>query len=852
MRDNKDSTLKLERRLAVASAVAIAAALAAPPAHAQEATQRFNIPAQPLGRALLDLGRQARISIAAPRSMVAGRTSSAISGEMTLRDALTRMLNGSGLRFEFVNGGAVRIVAASSAQASTDQVFATEAIADESPASEPDIIVTATKREERLRDLPTAATVLSGDRIATAGIQDFRDYASLVPGLSQRDFGSPGQGTIILRGLNTGPQQTTNTAAYYLDDALFTASGFVAVGAFFTPSPDLGDVERIEVLKGPQGTLYGANSLGGLIRVISRPPDADEFSGSLRGEISDTDGGDIGYSGRGVVNIPLIDGRLAVRASGAYRRIGGFTDNVGIGRDNVNDADIYGGRIALRYQPVDDLTIDLVAYLQNIDSAGAAVMAHVPGTLIPRFGRYAFSGPLDGLTSDIRYRLYTGSVNYDLGPLSWITTVGYTEISSDNDSDSTAFFAPLLPTLAPSAPPGTAFRTNSSPNTDKWTVESRLVSERIGPFEFIVGGYYTTEQSEQRTLLLLVNPATGAPLAAPLGTLFRAATLSDYEEIAGFGNLTFYLSDRIDFTGGIRYAHNRNISTTGAPLDGLPSINFFAPRSPRVFRSSENPATYLATLRWRPTDQISTYLRAASGYRPGGPQTNPNPPPLAPTEVTSDRVWNYEAGIRASFLRNTLALEASVYHIDWSDIQLNTLFGGTILTGNGGQAEVDGFELALSARPSRYLTIAGSLGYTNARITEIAPGVTASIGAASGDRFPLTPDWTASVLADQRIPLSDTVEATIGGTLRFQSEMPSSYPGAPTDPNIKIPGFATLDLRGGVSFGHYSVQLRAENLLNQLGYTSASASRLFPTQNISTIGTVIRPRTITLSLTAQF
>ncbi len=842
------------RLVAIALAGVAASGLIAPvtaEAQARPSSRRnFNIPAQDMAGALEAFGRQSGKEILFDRAQVSGRRSGAVRGSYEPRDALNRLLRGSGLSMSMANDdtfliGSPTLSGTGGSEVSGDQAALAP---NDTPVSEPDIIVTANKREERLRDLPTAATVISGDIITATGIEDFRDYASLVPGLSQRDLGVPGQGTVILRGLNTGSAQATNTAAFYLDDAQFTPSSFLSFGAFFIPEPDLGDVERIEVLKGPQGTLYGANTLGGLIRVLSRAPDPREFSGSLRGEISDTDGGDMGYSGRAAVNIPLIDGRLAVRASGSYRRIGGFIENIGTGRENVNDSDLYGGRIALRFQPIDALTIDLVAFLQNIDSIGPALVDHLPGTLIPRYGRYTQSR-FEDFPAELRLRLYNGSVNYDFGRLSWVTTIAYSQFSNNSRIDYTENYVPLVAALVP---PGTAGRGILAPSTNKWTVESRLVSERIGPFEFIVGGYYTSEDTYYAAKILLVNPATGTLLPAPFDTLLRTATVADYAEIAGFGNLTFYLSDRIDLTGGIRFAHNRDISTVGALVDGLPPVIFFAPGSTQTFRFSENPVTYLATLRWRPTDQISTYLRAASGYRPGGPQTNANPPPGAQTEILSDTVWNYEAGIRASFLRSTLAMEASIYHIDWSDIQLNTLAGGTLLPGNAGAAEVDGFELALSARPTRFLTIAGSLGYTNARITEISPAATATIGAVAGDKLPGTPDWSGSLLVDQRIPLSENVEATIGATLRFQSDTPSSYPGNPLDTGIILPGFETLDLRGGVSFGNYSVQLRAENLFNTLAFLSATTNRVFPGQFVSTQASVIRPRNITLSVRVEF
>lgn len=344
------------------------------------------------------------------------------------------------------------------------------------------------------------------------------------------------------------------------------------------------------------------------------------------------------------------------------------------------------------------------------------------------------------------------------------------------------------------------------------------------------------------------------PLPGIFGDLVRTGTEDKYEEIAGFGNLTFYLTDALDVTGGVRFIHLKNETTGGLPVDGIPASSFFVPRSPSSFSSSENPITYLATIRWRPADNVSTYLRAASGYRPGGPQVGAFLPPNAQTEIRSDTTWNYEAGIRGSFLDRKLDIEASVYRIDWDDIQLSTLFGGFVLRGNGGAGRVEGFEVAMAARPTPLLTVSGSLGYTNARLTQIDPEASATLGAVAGDKLPLTPDWTASLLADHRIPLSESMEGTLGGTFRYQSSMPAGFNGDPLNPNIKVPGFATVDLRGGINFsgGAYSLQLRADNIFNKLGYTTVTTNKVIAAIPVPTVGATIRPRTITLSISANF
>lgn len=720
--------------------------------------------------------------------------------------------------------------------------------ADAADADSTEIVVTANKRDEKLKDIAGAITAIGSEKISTLGIQDFHDYANLTPGLSQRDFGQPGTGTVILRGLNTGAQQTQATAAFYIDETLFTTSGFLGVGALLTPSPDLGDVERIEVLKGPQGTLYGANSLGGVIKIVNKDPDATKIEANARAEYTAIDAGGDGYSVRSSVNMPIVADKLAVRASGFYRDAPGWTTNTGTGARNVNTSESYGGRISLRATPTERLAVELTGIYQDINNIGSALQDNVTGMLTPRTGRYQYNNFAD-LPAKLKYLIGSGKVDYDFGPVSLVTTVSYAEYRTNIDADYTEAYLPLLGGLVPDT---AKLLGNLSPNTKKWTAESRLVSERLGRVEFVAGVFYTHESSEYKTTIEVLDGTPPVPIGGFFGELFRASSNSKYEEIAGYANATYYLTDAFDVTGGIRYSHNNDTSTTGAPLDGIPASSFYRPRPATSFSSSDNPVTWLATLRWRPTSTISTYLRAASGYRPGGAQTNANPPPGAQSVIKSDSVWNYEGGIKGSALDGAFQFDIAAYHIDWKDIQLSTIFGGTVLQGNGGQGKVDGVEANFGITPVRNFTIGTAFGYTNARLTQIDPQASASIGAVAGDKLPLTPRLTMAVLADASLPLSDKATASFGGTVRLQSDMPSGFPGDPLNPNIRIPAYETVDLRAGIKYDRYNVQLRVDNLFNTFGYTSLATNAIFAGQTVPTQGTVIRPRSFTLSVGASF
>lgn len=724
------------------------------------------------------------------------------------------------------------------------------AVADqESPARDgsdamlQEIIVTASRREERLRDTPSAITAITGGSLETMGVRSFRDYASLVPGLSQRDTGAPGLGTIILRGMNTGGQQTTNTTAYYIDDAVFTASGFLSQGALVTPEPELAEIERIEVLKGPQGTLYGASSLGGLIRIVTKKPDASEFYGNVRTEFSTLSGGEEGYMIRGSLNAPIVQDKLAIQLAGYKRSLPGFTDNITTGTEDANSSDLYGGRVAIRATPTDDLTIDLSGLIQNIDNDGYSYERLVPGTQQPLFGDYKYDH-YKNFGSSLKYRLANATLTWGIDAGSLIASASYGEYTVNTLNDATTTYLPVAQARAPvvlgtTIPANTGVVANPSPSMDKFTTDVRFVSNRMGPVEFMGGVFYTQEDTVYDIDIILQNTVTGANLPSPLDVLYHTQTTSDYEEVAGYGNLTYYLTDRLDIQGGIRYARNEQLASIRGPNARYAYVSL-----PKLqFPFEDSSSTYLATVRWRPTDSISTYLRAASGYRPGGPQTNSNPPPGAPLIIDPDTVWNYEAGLKGNFLNGNLSANLAVYHIDWKKIQLNALdASGVLLQTNGGDAEVDGVEMELVARPTSYLTFTANAGYTDARIVSVLPGVSTATGARVGDNLPLTPEYTVAFAADQRIPFTDNITGLLGTTLRYQSDMPNNYAASAAVAQRTLPSITTVDVRGGLEFERYTIQIRAQNLLNEHSYLAIA----------NNVATVTQPRSVTLAFSASF
>lgn len=709
-----------------------------------------------------------------------------------------------------------------------------------------EVVVTASKREQRLRDVPSAITVLGAETLNTLGVRSVRDYATLTPGLTVQDSGSPGHGKIFIRGLTTGSRQQSATTVYYMDETPFTASSANGGGAFIAPDPELTDIDRIEVLKGPQGTLYGASSLGGVIRLVSRKPDATHFSGSARADTTAIDGGGVGYSGSATLNVPLVVDELALRATGFYRRAPGYVDNVGTGTKNVNRSDFQGGRLGLRWTPNTQLSIDAVGQFQDIDTQGPALQTNKDGTLSPLIGERKYSNFFDAPTR-VRYRLASVTAQYDTDAGQIIATAAYLRSRLQLETDANAIYQSLLPvfeSMGYAYPEGTGVAIESDVPQVKKTAEIRFVSRRMGRAEFIVGGFYTQEHTATPTNIVARNMATNKNLPGPLGTIISVPIDDTYEELSGFGNFTFYITDNIDITGGLRYSHGKESFTgryggvyydafLGGPVQ-LPAVN-----------SSDNHLTHLATLRWRPTPSLSLFARAASGFRPGGPQVAAVVPPGAQTKINPDTVWNYEIGVKGDAFDRRLSFEASAYHIDWDDIQIYTVIGGSQLLSNAGKAQVDGFEAQVTARPTSLVTASANVGFTNSRLTELEPGVTAINGAVKGDRIPQTPRWMASANIDRLVPLGGDTLGQIGATIRYQSDRFTSFPGSVVEPNMRLPSSTTIDLRAGVQFRDYQVQFRVENVANRLAvadYNTGSPSFSYLT----------RPRTFALSVSSTF
>jgi len=744
-----------------------------------------------------------------------------------------------------MNKSALRIGSAALALAAG--IAAIQASAQDAPPAENDdevILVTAQKRSQALIEVPQSVTVVTGATLEDEHVSGFQDYLKLVPGL-QLDQSRAGQGRLILRGVNT--DGVASTIGVYMDETPFGSSSGLVNGAVLAADFDTFDLERIEVLRGPQGTIYGASSLSGVLKFVTAEPSTSGLEVRGRVGLETIHHGEVSGYGNLVVNVPVTD-YLAVRASGFYRSNGGFVDSVGTGgsdvEEDINDSKSYGGRISLLAQPSDNIDLRLTAVLQDIKADAPSLVESDANTLAMLHGGFTLSQFVPSF-SDLKYRVYNATADFDLGFGTLTSSSSYGSQKQDIRTDYSNALSGLITAIF--GVPNEFFQDQST-DSEKFTQELRLAGES-DLADWLVGFFYTEEDGLIEQDFVASTPGTTTPLSG-LPLLGYARIDSQYREVAGFANLTWHLGDRFDVDLGGRYSDNRQeaLQQTDGVLAGGPSTL-------PVTESSEDVFTYSVAPRFELNDNTSLYARVASGYRPGGPNVlAPGAPPEF-RQYQSDSLVNYELGLKTETADGRYGLEVAAFHIDWDDIQLlvSDPTTGFNFNANGGGAQSDGVELSARATPAPGLDLSLNGAYTNARLT-----TDTEIGGLDGDKLPFTPEFSAAVNGDYSFALSNTMDAHFGGSLRYLSDQSASFDEAYRTANGEqrtIDDYAVVDLSAGVSFDSFDIEFYVKNLTDSSGRTSITGTNVFgafPIYPGGAIGTgVIRPRTFGVSLSTE-
>lgn len=695
-----------------------------------------------------------------------------------------------------------------------------------------EVVVTASKRgSENLQDVPFSVQALSGERLDAAGAADFNDFFRLVPGLAVFDQG-PGDKRIILRGVNsTG----AGTVGLYLDEVIITGEN-AQDGGGRQPDIKLFDIDRIEVLKGPQGTTFGSSSLSGTIRYITNKPDLRERSAELAGTFKDIRGSDdISGQAEASLNLPLIEDRLAIRLAGYYLNEDGFIDNR-FAR-GVNSDETAAGRFSLLFTPSDQFSVSLMAMIQNMESDGPAYFNRVDGTgapLPPNTQADLSANPFDD-----EITLYNATVEYH-APLGVVTaTASRFERDTVFNRDASLVIGPNSVITQPK-------------DREVDSYEVRFASGWDGPLQTLIGVFAQNEDRFFQSRIFPSDPVTGEFTEVPGFSLDRNVTTA-VDEVAVFAEASFDITDRLTLTGGLRWFDFdiEEIADAVQGFGGDPDAGI----GPRL-DASESDVIAKVNLSWRASDAVLLFGQWSQGFRSGG--TNDQTAAqianvTIPQGFGSDSLDNYEIGVKSDWLDGRFIANASFYYIDWSDIQIQDQAQNPDdpsqffpFRANGGGADIFGAEFELIANPVAGLNIALVGSWNDAELSEDNPIPSSGM---DGDPIPYTPEWTFTLSGDHTWPLGfRNLDGNVGLDISYVDDRTTEL--RPDNPlNVGLDSYALVNARAGIAAATWSATLSVNNVFDD--NTVIDVFRIIP--GLTPDGFIpLQPRNVSLTLRKTF
>ena len=541
------------------------------------------------------------------------------------------------------------------------------------------IIVTAQKREQRLQDVPLSLTVLGGEEIEARGITDIEDLGFAVPALTIRELGDQRQ--IAIRGIDNNNGPTPLTGVYV--DELPANGGQVGFG-FDLPDLRLYDLERVEVLKGPQGTLFGQGSVGGTVRFITKKPDLQELQAKASVEASVTKDGGPSQTFQGALSIPLVEDKLAIRISPTWDYQGGWIDQPTANATDVNDSSVVNVRLNSLWRPVDNLDVLGMVIIHQNDAGGLTRGEGSDGNY--NAGLFGLGGEVVPTRTE-DYELYNLTLNYDFGGVSLVSSSSYT----DRNADTRPLYAPGIIAL------------DYPVASEVFSQEVRLSSNDDNPFQWVIGGVYNDVESSITGNFYFSDPGDFTAPRAPDFVLIQETTSESW---AVFADANYDLTDRFEVGAGVRYFEDDRTF-----FDGVSNAGTFDEVTPRFYANYDL------------TEDVTAYLNIAKGFRSGGFNAFGGVP------YDPETVWTYDIGVRGGFFDGRFYVDISAYYSDYQNYLASSTAPGDILAtfNNLGEVEIFGGELAMNWQATDNLTISVGANYSDAQI--------ASTGGATNGQF---------------------------------------------------------------------------------------------------------------------
>ena len=847
----------------------------------------FDLPQQSVADSLNDLAKHTGAQFLFPFQLAQSKTAKPISGHFTLLEATAQLLQNTGLRSDLVDGvltispaehagtfgnqnhkgkkmntytrktllaSMVGLFAAGGASGSLAQ--GGEAATEQGRIDE--IIVTATKRETSLQDTALSVSAITGDDLSKLGVTNFHQILAAVPGATVID-GGEGSSRVSYRGIATngvaeGNAIGNDTTSTYIDEFPL-AVGDIAVR--------LVDMEQVEVLKGPQGTLYGQSALGGVMRFITNKPNVDALEGNVTITHESVADGNNGYQAQGYLNIPLSND-LAVRGVFYNFDRPGFINNLGTGSEDVNTSEVTGGRLAVGWEISKQVAFNLLYLNQTSRDGGGQSL--VGDSATSTYTPVSNGLPTDVMPPDLENPSYLSNfdsfydrdfealnlkfdVNFEHFDLSLMGAKK--EIKQLRKKEMSVWFA-LFDAV-------TSLVDTNAIDSESKTFEGRLVSNGNGPVEWIAGIWYEKEDRSRPWPIVVRTPRTDLELfGVPMvdgDFIFDRDRFHNKEEVAIYGEVGYKFSDQSKLTLGYRRADlklDSGLLRADGVFDGGAAASIGVDES-----TQEDIDTYKIHFEHRVNDDLLAYALASSGYRAGGWNRTGTGQVSAASPYGTDTLWNYEVGVRTSWLDNRLIANAVAYYIDWSDIQLRAwdIDAQTQKIQNAGNAENFGFETEIRYQVTDSLQLSANYSYIDASMAEdFIDGQLGTVIAAKGSRLPGSSKNAFSLFVDWQHSLGTGLELLVNADYRYVSSRPNVFgigtglsAAFPDDlPSAEVVNLSTgVRHDNGVTASLFANNLFDERSIQQRVIVGAAAAGL-------EANTISRPRTIGVRVGYQF
>jgi len=745
------------------------------------------------------------------------------------------------------------LTARASALALLIGIPATSAYAAEDDATVEELVVTARKRDEQLIDVPFSVAAQSEQVMRNRGVTNVEELSRTVASFTVQNLG-PGQSQVAIRGISAGQivrdqPGVKEQVGVYLDESVISLS-------LFTPDLDLFDLNRVEVLRGPQGTLFGSGSLSGTVRYITNQPDTDAFEGVIEATASKVQGGDVGWDLKGAINVPLND-QMALRVTAYNTQYAGFIDAVqpdGSVKHDVNDGYRRGVRAALLIKPTENLEITPRILYQKIDVDGfnRVDIYNILGNQFTTTRPRVQLGGLKQYTQlkekfEDEFFLADLTLQYDMEGLRFTSISSFTDREVLVLRDATALTGSITGGSI-GLPP--AVYTIDSPLADTtdlqtFTQEVRLSSTGEGPLQWVVGGFYSHIDRDYAQDLFVngFSRISGIPSAsdvAPTDHLYYSTVPYKQKQYSIFGEATYSVTDRLDVTAGLRWADYKETRTL--TFDGI-----FADKTIAVpGKTSADAWAPRVIVAYEATDDITLNAQVSKGFRLGGINDPLNRPLCTPADFATfgalsqpsfknETVWNYEAGMKARFGGGAGSVTLAGFYADIKNLQA-TIDAGSCssrIIANVDSAKSAGFDAEFAYRFSDNFDIAVAGSYNDAKLTSDLDDAAGNPiqGLRDGNRLPTVPKFQASVVFGYEREMSDGLEAFSNLTLQHVgkrytqvSDQENNPRTVATFPNVggstaatlifplELPSYEIVNLRVGVRGDGFEVAAFVNNL----------------------------------------